>query len=271
MRFLSGLLLVAVLLVSCGGGGEIVPLPEGIQTLSGVLLPAELSLARRGTHVLVQNDTELYFVESPVVTLRNYERKLVTLRGILEPNIEQKLLPVLVVDSIVDVESTTREWGIRKIDLSLTTPKTWQQRNEEGQVQFFVEELDRPILTLDEQVSTGEFPLGESIVVDGHPAVRIANEQNGNQAVYVLRDDTMVTFLFAPRNHPNPERLREEWLSVLSSATFLSRTNSSAGATGTGTTPPGTPCGGPAGVLCPSGFYCEVTDTEADIGTCRPL
>lgn len=271
MRFLSGLFLVAVLLASCGSGSATAPLPDGVQTLSGVLLPAELSLVRRGTHVLVQGGVETYFVESPVVTLRHYEKRLVTLRGTLEPNVDEKFLPLLVVDSVVDVESTTRDWGIRQIDLSLTTPLTWQQRNEDGHVQFFVGELDRPVLTLDEQNVPEEFPLGESIVVDGHPAVRIVNEQNGDQAVYVLRGNTMVTFLFTPRDYPERDILREEWLSVLSSVKFLSRDSTIERSMGTGSTRSGTPCGGPAGVLCPEGFYCEVTDMEADIGVCQPL
>ncbi|KKW37599.1 hypothetical protein A2454_06810 [Candidatus Peribacteria bacterium RIFOXYC2_FULL_55_14] len=272
MKFFPGLLLVAVFLASCEGGGpERPPLPEGIQTFSGVLLPTELSLVRRGTHVLMQGEKELYFVESTVVTLRNYERKMVTLRGTLEPNVDSKLLPVFVVDSIVDIESTTRDWGIRQLDLSLTTPLSWQQRNEGGQVQFFAEGMERPVLTIDEGPAPGETSLGESLVVDGFPGVRIVNEQNGNQAVYVLREEMMVTFLFTPRDYPNPEKLREEWVSVLASVQFLSRAESSEAVTGTGAVGPAKPCGGPAGVLCPAGFFCEVTDMETDSGTCQPL
>jgi len=266
----TGLLLVAFILTSCGGSGdELSPLPEGIQTLSGVLLPTKLSLVRRGTHVLVQGEDETYFVESSVITLRKYEKKVVTLRGVIEPNIDPKILPVLVVDSIVDVESTTRDWGIRQIDLALTSPRTWQQRNQDGQVQFFVDGLEKPVLTLDEELYAGEFPLGESIVVDGNPAVRIVNESNGNQAVYVHHGNKIVTFLFTPREHPDPQTLRDEWLSVLSSVEFGSSSYSME-TTNTGSLT-GTPCGGPAGILCPEGSYCEVTDTENDIGVCRPL
>src|SRR3989344_8010740 len=272
MRFLPGLLLAAVFLASCEGGGSVnTPLQEGIQTFSGVLLPTELSLVRRGTHVLMQGEKELYFVESAVVTLRNYERKMVTLRGILEPNVDSKLLPVFVVDSIVDVESTTRDWGIRQLDLSITTPLSWQQRDEGGQVQFFTESMERSVLTIEEGLAPGETPLGESLVVDGFPGVRIFNEHSGNQAVYILREETMVTFLFTPRDHPDPEKLREEWVSVLASVQFLSRAESSEAATGTGTVGPAKPCGGSAGVLCPARFFCEITDMETDSGTCQPL
>jgi len=270
MRFIPGLFLVAFLLTSCGGEDTVVPLPEGIQTFSGVLLPTELSLVRRGTHVLVQGDKEVYFVESPVVTLRNYERKMVTIRGVLEQNVDTQLLPVFVVDSVVDVESTTRDWGIRQLGLSLTTPRSWQQRNEGGQIHFFAEGLAKPVLTLDEQDATGEFPLGESIVVDGHPGIRIVNEQSGNQAVYILKEKTIVTLLFTPRDHPDREALRDEWLFVLYSIE-LQEDTTTVGDTGTGSTSSGTPCGGPAGVLCKEGYYCEVTDTEQDIGVCQPL
>ncbi|PIR53504.1 hypothetical protein COU76_00815 [Candidatus Peregrinibacteria bacterium CG10_big_fil_rev_8_21_14_0_10_49_10] len=269
-RFL--LLSFLFLLPACGSKTEPLPppLPEGILTLSGTILPAELSLVRRGTHVLVQDGIRLTFLESPVVTLRNYEQDTVTLRGTLEHNVDPSLLPVFVVDSIVNVESTTRDWGIRQIDLTLTTPRTWQQRNTDGDVHFFVEGVAQPILTLDEQPSTGEMPLGESIVVDGHPAVRIVNERNGNQAVYILRGTNMVTMLFTPREYPEPQLLRDEWLSVLSSVQFDTVIPPEVEHSGTGSVTD-TPCGGPAGILCPAGSYCEVQNEEMDAGVCRAL
>ncbi len=260
---------MTLLLVACGTEEPLAPLPEGIQTLSGVILPTELSLVRRGTHVLTRDEEEVYFLESPLVTLRNYEQKIVTVRGVIESNIDATFLPVFIVDSVVDVESTTRDWGVRQIDLSLTTPRTWQQRNTEGQVQFFVEGVEQPILTLDEQKFSGELPVGVSIVVDGNPAVQIVNEENGNQAVYVLRGNSIVTFLFTPRSISNLQALRSEWLSVLSSVEFGADTPTDV-VSGTGAIS-GPSCGGFSGILCPEGSYCEVVDTETDVGVCKSL
>ena len=269
MKF-SKLLLLSFVLVSCSRDIP-TPLPQGVQTISGLLLPAELSMVRRGTHVLTQNGEELYFVESSLITLRAYERKIVTLRGTLEHNVDDKLLPLLIVDSVVDSESTVQEKDISHLRLSLSVPKNWTYSYEGGTSFFFVPESSDPVLVLSEQDAPEEFPFGVSIVVDGSPAVRIINEQTGTQAVYVRHGERMLTLLFTAGRSEHAETLREEWLSVLASIELheknLPPTDTP---TGTGATA-GMPCGGPAGVLCPAGQYCEVTDTERDIGTCRGL
>ncbi len=49
-------------------------LPQGPQTLTGTLIPAELSLTRRGTHVLKVDGDDVAFVESAAVNLRRSRR-----------------------------------------------------------------------------------------------------------------------------------------------------------------------------------------------------
>lgn len=272
MRVLSGFLVFSVLFLA-GCGREPLPvLPEGVQTLSGVLLPAELSLVRRGTHVLMHEGKEQYFVESSLVVLRNYEQRMVTLRGVLEPNVEPKLLPVLVVDSVVDVEETTRDWRIDPLSLTLSAPRDWEKSTGSTEVQFTAVGSPDPVLTISKDPLPAEVPFGESLVIDGRPAVRIINEQTGTQAVYVLREDHMLTLLFTPRGRADAEQLREGWLLLLSSLSLdASSSSASSSQAGTGSTAAGTPCGGPAGVLCPPGYYCEVSDTVEDIGVCERL
>lgn len=272
MKSVRLFLLASLVLTSCSSE-SLPPLPKGVQTVSGILMPAELSLARRGTHVLTTNGKELYFVESTLITLRPYERTMVTLRGTLEPNIDAKLLPVLVVDSVVESETATKKWMIRHLALSLDAPKDWTHTKESDTSFFFAPSSDTPVLTLSAQNAPDEFPFGVSIIVDGFPAVRIMNEQTGTQAVYVSHGDTMLSVLFSAGQGENADELRQEWLAVLASIEFqgeespIQKPPSGSGGTGG----MGSPCGGPAGVLCPSGEYCEVTDTQEDIGTCKPL
>jgi hypothetical protein len=43
------------------------------------------------------------------------------------------------------------------------------------------------------------------------------------------------------------------------------------GGSGAVTSVAGIPCGGAAGILCPSGQYCEITDSASNIGRCRAV
>ena len=78
---------VAVLCTACARE-ELPPLPEGIQTIEGLLKPAGLSTIRRGTHVIEIDGEDTYYAESTVVPLRTYQGKHVTLRGTLEHNVD---------------------------------------------------------------------------------------------------------------------------------------------------------------------------------------
>ena len=94
------LLLLALLLVSCGDGNELSPLPEGEQTVTGILELTELSFVRRGTHMLYMDGVPVYYVESKVVNLSAHEGKSVELTGTLERNTDKNDIPVLVVTSL---------------------------------------------------------------------------------------------------------------------------------------------------------------------------
>ena len=99
MRWRS-IIVAALLLSSCRNQPDPVELPQGTQELTGILQRVELSLVRRGTHVLVQNGEETTYVESKVVQLRKYEREEVTLRGRFEQNTDPSFLPVFMVRSV---------------------------------------------------------------------------------------------------------------------------------------------------------------------------
>jgi len=98
------------------------------------------------------------------------------------------------------------------------------------------------------------------------------DEASGNQWVYLERGERMLTFSFAPGDHEHPDKLREEWLNMLNSVVLNNKrgavpTTPSTGTGGVG----GMPCGGTAGILCPTGFYCDVTHLEENVGVCRRM
>ncbi|MDA1208501.1 MAG: hypothetical protein O2904_00520 [bacterium] len=261
---------LAVTLTSCQDPKIPIPLPEGEQTIQGILHPAELSIVRRGTHVLVIDGTEQYFVESAVVNLRGYELKLVTLRGFLEPNLDLDAYPLLVVNSVVDVESTSREWYVGFLDLSITTPLSWTQSIASGTVHFFIKEFsNNPVLTLSQEAGT-VLPVGTSIVVDGLPAVRITDERMGSQTITVRRDDKLLTILFSPREGMDIVKVKTDWIAVLQSIDLTESSRSSSPSTSSGAVI-GKPCGGSAGILCAVGFFCQITDLKENIGMCMKL
>lgn len=96
IRSLAGIGLVALLvLASCSTREERPVLPEGEQTVEGILEPVELSLVRRGTHLLTQNGDGVFYVESSAVSLREFEGMKVSVRGLLSENADTSFLPVL--------------------------------------------------------------------------------------------------------------------------------------------------------------------------------
>ena len=262
---------LAVSLSACQEPDIPAPLPLGEQTIQGILRPAELSIVRRGTHVLEIEGTEKYFAESTVVNLRGYEQKLVTLRGTLETNIELDAYPVLVVDSVVDVESSTTDWYIGFLDLTITTPRTWSQKASRTTAHFFIEDVSElPVLTLSQEAGV-LLPEGTSVVVDGHPAIRITDEQMGSQTITVQRNDKLLMLIFSPRFGMDMTKIKSDWLSALQSIDLTESTDRiDTPTTSTGSTRR-KPCGGIAGILCDSGYYCEITNIVENIGSCKKV
>jgi hypothetical protein len=63
-----------------------------------------------------------------------------------------------------------------------------------------------------------------------------------------------------------------EFRRFLQSVIFQKKSSSSAATTMSGSNASaGIPCGGTAGILCPAGQYCEITDSATNIGRCRSV
>jgi len=270
MRFIVSIVGIAFLLPACGGVPLVPDLPEGEQTVTGVLMPAELSAVRRGTHLLLQDSRALTYVESTTVSLRPYQGKRITLKGSYEPNIAPSVLPVLVVDAVVSVEENTKEHVLRDLNLRMDVPAHWIRETREAEVLFRPEGSDVPLLRVTQEQSD-TFPVGGvPIVIGGKRALRMTEEFGHNQVVAIRANDVeIVTVLFAPlEEHGDLESLKADFLDILNSIEFVDGGGSASSArTGTGAL--GAPCGGEAGILCPAGSYCEVSDLEENIGRCR--
>lgn len=248
-----------------------VPLPEGEQTISGILRPAELSAVRRGSHIIEQDSVNVYYAESSLINLRQYQGKRLTVRGVLEHNTDPQDLPVLVVDSVVDVEETTTEHYLEDLRLSLVAPIHWKYVKREGKHQFRLEEETEPLLLLHEEEEEELPEGGVPMVIDATRAVRLRDELTGTLIIAVKRPSTILTFQFQPGSAIRAERLEKNFLSLLDSVELDAEPKDER-TTATGSTPVrGKPCGGIAGILCPDGQYCEITNFEENIGRCRSL
>lgn len=261
---------VSLLLVACGGG-VLPPLPDGEQTVTGVLKQAELSAVRRGSHLLEQDGVNVYYAESSLINLREYQGKRVTLRGTLEHNTDPENLPVLVAESVVDVEETSEEHTLSDVGVRITTPIQWKLVKREGKYQFRLEEDGEDSILVIWQEEGTELPDGGiPIVVDATRATRLVDDLSGTQIVIVKREGNLLHMRFSPGQRINADRLREYFLAALSSVDLISSQVDDLQPTlGTGSL--STPCGGTAGILCDEGYFCDIQDFEENIGRCRKL
>lgn len=269
-----GLSLATAAFSGCGNQD----LPEGVQTLTGTLRSTELSRVRRGTHVLEQEGKVVYFVESGSRNLRVFEGKEVTVTGTIEANTDRKALPVLVLKDIQAESTETRLWKIPALNMTLMAPEDWQGRTSGSGITFRLAGRTDPVLNVRTSV-VASLPNGDSILVGVDQGRLVRNADTGGANVYVQHGKMMLLFQFTPPPDAYLPYLDEHFKDALRSVSFEAKAASSAafsvpsgtGAlTGSGAKKQGV-CGGAAGFLCPSGQYCEITDTTNNIGVCRPI
>lgn len=273
LRFLS-LTVVSVFLLSACTEDKVPSIPEGPQSVHGTLRATEISLVRRGSHLLYQEGAEHAYVESAQVNLRSYENQMVTLSGSYEYNTDPTQLPVFVVSAVTSFEETTKEWVLPALQIQLEAPVEWERKSTAGKVHFHLPNEEQPLITLYTQArpqNEEDLPTGVSVVVDGLPAIRISNDVGG-QTIHVLQDEKLLSIVYQPPLDERSETLRADWLHLLASISFdRSVSVSSAPSSTSSQQGVGTACGGPAGILCPQGQYCDITDVENDIGVCRGI
>jgi len=261
---------LSVTFLSSCGGGVLPPLPKGEQTVSGILKAAELSAVRRGSYIIEQDGVNVYYAESSLIDLREYQTKRVTLRGNFEHNTNPEDLPVFVAESVVDVEETSAEHVLSIIDVTLTTPVQWKLVKREGKYQFHLEEDEEELLVVWQEPGELLPDGGIPIVVDATRATRLIDDLSGTHIVSVKRKGKILHLQFSPGTRANADRLYEDFIEVLNSIDLTSATVDDPDVSfGTGAL--GIPCGGSAGILCPEGSFCEVQSFDDNVGKCRKL
>lgn len=275
--FCAGLVFSCIALAACGAPEQ--TLPEGPQTVRGFLESVKLSRVRRGTHAISDGGTILYYAESRTVDLRALEGEEVLLEGTLEPNTDPESAPVLVVTAArAETAGEFVAWNVPELQAAFSAPKTWSGSVRSGQVQFTLTGSLSPILTVYSDVQEPLLSVSEPMMLQGISAQRSIDEKTGNQTIVVKRAKSVLVFLFTPKDLPPAvqDALRRDFLRLLRSVTLLSGSSSSGSSgsssratTGSGSTSAGMPCGGPAGVLCPQGYICTVTDPATGIGSCH--
>lgn len=283
-------LLVAIGFSLSGGFGGPREIPQGEQTVHAIISAAPISLDRRGTHMLMTGGTLFAFAESSTVNLRSFEGQTVEMVGTYEHNIRKNDPPVLVVVSIKGNEPEWKNWSITGLGLEIKTPKEWKVTKTASGADFTASGSVHPVLSIHlTPLMEAQFQSGDKRTVEGRRAfvtgdggVVVLGIDRGSTSDIALHKRLMM-FTFDLGALGDDATAMESFERIIRSIRlgFLSDSSSSSTTSrstyGTPDTPTssgvglGSPCGGEAGVLCPAGLYCEITDRELNIGKCARL
>lgn len=269
LAIITGTLSTLLLLSACGGGGEAAsdyaygPLSE-----TGMLVGTGVSLVRRGTHVLVARGKTAFYMESKTLNLQEYAGKRVHVTGTLQANVSPKYLPILSVSAIeaVDPEEGTKQWTLSDLSLTFAAPESWQGTSTSRSASF-IDTMggSGTVLTVD-AIAAGGLPAGIPAVVAGNVAVKLRDVPAGGEELQILHAGQVIRLKFTPSADAAGLQ-HQQYEALLASMAFQASSSSSSAVSGTGSVQQ--PCGGPAGILCPAGQYCDVFDTQANIGKCK--
>lgn len=275
--FLRSLCLMILLLgVSSCSDTSVVKRPEiqpGPRTATGVVVPADLSLTRRGTHLLVSGGKESFYLESKSVSLSTFEGQTVSVDGTLEVNTRPSDLPILVVQKIERAlgSGQMKIWKIPALNISLNAPAHWQGRLDTGMAHFTLPGESLPLITI-RSISGSSLPPGKQLFIKNRRAVTTEPQGSAVQEIYILEKGNIIIVHFDPSTQSSVQSASEarvlaaEFQSLVSELEFISDgAKTSSRAPGL----QGEPCGGPAGILCPTGSYCEIDDAGSNTGRCK--
>lgn len=244
----------------------------GPTTATGTVMRADVSLVRRGTHALTMNDSKVYFLESKTVDLRSFEGQTVSVSGTLEPNATDNDLPVLVVTLAQRVigKEDLHVWEIPVLGIRLSAPLSWGGDIRNAQATFGLSGEGRPLLII-ERSSGAVLPEGIPLYIQNRRGVEVRDGTIAKQ-VYILEDGMILRLRFDPSSSDRVRTLEEgeillaQFEALLSSIRFIKDGGTQPILTGSGS---GAPCGGPAGILCPAGSYCNILDPVNQVGKCK--
>lgn len=281
------IVIVVAVLALCGylawlgfsGPGAARELPQGVQTLTGTLVPAELSLTRRGTHALKVDGEDVAYVESASVNLRLYELTEVGVTGAFTHNTDPSDLPVLVATSVRAIEIPAVSVDLPTVGLTLKVPESWEYQVFDDGVAFGLTGSTTPFLRIMKTSLTRLPDEGTPMFIGGYDAVRVQGKDG--QSFFVQGGRIILSFTWTSRDEAQSaafaQMLRTAIVRSASSSSsqrtmtggvFVLPSSAASGSDASAGKPK--PCGGPAGVLCPAGTYCAVTEADG-VGTCVPL
>lgn len=274
-RRLFSLMALILLASACTSAPDPPALPEGPQTLTGTVVQTTISTSRRGTHVLKASGEDRAYLESATINLREFQGRSTALRGHFEHNIDPKDLPVLVVESIVSSEESVRPWNSTSLNVSAEVPTRWGTSGTDTSVAFIPVGSLHPVVSITMKADT-PMPSGITLSVGGAKAIRFLDELSGEQRIAVERSGGYLEIAFTPQLEADLSSARSEWLAFLRSLKISGAVSAGGGSrsavsSASSGARDGQPCGGLAGILCPAGFYCAITDLEQNIGICRPI
>ncbi len=289
LRTPAKVFIVAAVLVFClfliwmgfHGRGRARQIPEGQQTLTGSLVPAELSLSRRGTHILKVNGDDVAYAESSSVNLRLYELTPVGVTGHFALNTDPSDLPVFVVTSLRTIEIPAVMVELPSVGLTLRVPREWELEQFDDGVAFTITGSTTPLLRI-VRTSLTRLPPGTPMFIGGYDAVRV-KVSDDSQKIHLQAGRTILTFTWTSDDEEQSAAYAQllrtalvrasqtSSLKAMTGGIFVLPSSAPAGPKGSKASASGPkPCGGPAGVLCPAGSYCAVNSPDG-VGTCVSL
>ncbi len=259
------------LIVSCRKEPtEIPPIDYGPAQAEGVLTSTGISLVRRGTHVLSINGKAMYYLESSQLNLQEFDGQSVRITGETQANTQTKVLPVFVVSSIEPLGIGPRQaWRVPALGFTFRTPESWDVQIEGGSVEVTVSGSSLPFLTISKRLTPDMPSQGAPIRIGAKSGIAVTLP-DGSEDVFVQVDKDVLLFHFVPPHDDTLQMLKQDFRTTLSTVQF-SVSSSSASSVSSITGGSGTllPCGGAAGILCASGFFCDITDRTQNTGVCR--
>lgn len=248
-------------------------IPYGPMTATGILIRADVSLIRRGSHALVIGEKTVFYVESRTQNLSDFEGLTVNVSGTLEKNADEADLPVLVAESM---KGPTENEDMRRfeapfLNLRLGVPESWKGSIKDGTASFRLEGEAEPLMTI-RQMSGTTLPPGNPLFIKNRRTTRLDTEQGSD--LYILEKATVIHIHFDAATQKQLTTKEEadivtaQFQRVLSAISFITDREAATPSTSSGSS---TVCGGVAGIVCEAGFFCNITDFETRIGICKRL
>lgn len=258
-------------LASCGD--EAATVSYGPVTATGTLIRADVSLVRRGTHLLIIDEQPTYFVESRTQNMTELEGYVVFVDGELRPNTPASELPVLLATTVKRShgDEDMKRFEIPALNIRLGVPETWEASLQKSIATFRLSGEASPLLTIRLFSGSSLPPGGTPLYVKNRASTKFDREGEGAE-VYILEKSTVIHLYFDPASQDQigsadaAKVLAAQFDRILGSLSFITDKALQPVSTGSGS---GMPCGGSAGIVCPQGSYCNITDPVERIGQCR--